>query len=148
MIGGGDMRTTWDRIVHAVSFEVSGLLILTLLGSWGLGYPMAEIGTVALVGTTLAMVWVYIYNLAFDRVLVRLTGALRKPLWLRVVHAMLFEAGLLIILLPFIAWHLDIGFVEAFWLDLSMAAFYLLYAFAFNWAYDLLFPPGPVEKRG
>ncbi|WP_372612769.1 PACE efflux transporter [Aquicoccus sp.] len=142
------MRNTRERIIHAVSFEVSGLLILTVLGSWGLGYPVTEMGTVALVGTTLAMVWVYIYNLAFDRVLVRLTGALRKPIWLRIIHAILFEAGLLIILLPFIAWHLGIGFVEAFWLDLSMAAFYLLYAFAFNWVYDLMFPPGGVEKRG
>ncbi|KPP86271.1 MAG: putative membrane protein [Rhodobacteraceae bacterium HLUCCO07] len=148
MIGGGDMRNTRERIVHAVSFEVSGLLILTVLGSWGLGYPVTVMGTVALVGTTLAMVWVYIYNLAFDRVLVRLTGALRKPIWLRIIHAILFEAGLLIILLPFIAWHLGIGFVEAFWLDLSMAGFYLLYAFAFNWVYDLMFPPGGVEKRG
>ncbi len=53
---------------------------------------------------------------------------------------MLFEAGLLLILLPPIAWYLGIGLVEAFFMDLAIAAFYVAYAFVFNLAYDRTFP--------
>jgi uncharacterized membrane protein len=136
----GAMRSTKSRIAHAISFEIIGLVLLALIGTWALDRPMEEIGTLAIVGATVAMIWTYLYNLLFDRVLLRLTGALRKPVWLRVIHSLLFEAGLLIVLLPYIMWHLKVGFIEALLLDLSMALFYVVYAFCFNWLFDKLFP--------
>ena len=52
--------------------------------------------------------------------------------------------GLLVALLPFIAWYLEIGLLEAFFLDVSFTLFYLVYTFVFNWLYDLVFPvPNP-----
>ena len=69
-----------------------------------------------------------------------LAGHTRKSLLLRVAHAVLFEAGLLVILLPPIAWYLGISFVQAFIMDLAIAAFYVTYAFGFNLAYDRVFP--------
>ena len=86
------------------------------------------------------MVWNYVYNLGFDRALQRLTGHTRKGLLLRVGHAVLFEAGLLVILLPPIAWYLGISLVEALVMDLAIAGFYVAYAFLFNLAYDRAFP--------
>ena len=35
---------------------------------------------------------------------------------------------------------LDVGYVEAFLLDLGISIFFLIYAFVFNWAYDVIFP--------
>ncbi|MBV6635158.1 MAG: hypothetical protein KI788_04540, partial [Mameliella sp.] len=67
-------------------------------------------------------------------------GTTAKTLRLRLLHAVLFEAGLLALLMPFMAWYLDISLWQALVMDLSFAAFFLVYAFAFNWAYDLLFP--------
>ncbi|MBY0259251.1 chlorhexidine efflux transporter, partial [Methylobacterium sp.] len=67
-------------------------------------------------------------------------GHTRKSLLLRVGHAVLFEAGLLVILLPPIAWFLGIGLFEAFVMDLAIAGFYVAYAFVFNLAYDRTFP--------
>ncbi|PPJ44785.1 hypothetical protein C0075_24535, partial [Rhizobium sp. KAs_5_22] len=54
--------------------------------------------------------------------------------------AILFEAGLLVVLLPAIAWYLGIGLVEAFVMDIAIAGFYVAYAFVFNLAYDRIFP--------
>ncbi|WP_322866683.1 PACE efflux transporter [Aquicoccus sp. G2-2] len=139
------MRSTRSRIFHAIAFEVIGLVLLALIGTWALGRPMEEIGMLAVVGATVAMLWTYVYNLMFDRALQRLTGALRKPVWLRIVHSLLFEAGLLVLLLPYIMWHLGVTFIEALLLDLSMALFYVVYAFWFNLLYDRLFPVGPVR---
>lgn len=138
------MRRTADRIRHAVSFEVIGLLAITPLGAWAFDMEMHAIGVVALVGATLATLWNYVFNLGFDRLMMRWVGHTRKWPSLRVLHAILFELGLLSVLLPFIAWYLQIGIWTALVMDLGFAGFYLVYAFVFNWAYDVIFPiPSP-----
>jgi len=76
----------------------------------------------------------------FDLALQRLTGTTLKSRIVRVLHALAFEAGLLVVLLPFIAWYLDISLWDAFVLDIALAAFYIIYAYVFNLIYDTLFP--------
>ena len=60
------MRSTKDRIRHAVSFEIIGLVLVTPLGAWAFDMNVQHIGVVAVVGATLATVWNYVYNLMFD----------------------------------------------------------------------------------
>lgn len=134
------MRKTGDRIRHALSFEIIGLVIVTPLAAWAFGKPMSDIGVVAFVSATIATAWNYIYNLLFDHAMQRLRGTTLKTTPIRVLHALLFEGGLLVVLLPFIAWYLSIGIWEALVMDIAFAIFYLVYAFVFNWAYDRLFP--------
>jgi uncharacterized membrane protein len=134
------MRSTADRIRHAVSFEIVGLLTATPLGSWAFGLEMHAIGVVALVVATVATLWNYAFNLCFDRAMMRWLGHTGKSVLLRIFHAVLCETGLLAISLPFIAWYLQIGLWTALMMDLGFAGFYLVYAFVYNWAYDLLFP--------
>lgn len=134
------MRGVADRIRHAVCFEVIGLILVTPLGAWVFDKPMHDIGVLALACATIATVWNYIYNLGFDLVMRRVLGHTRKSPVLRVFHAVLFEGGLLVVLMPLIAWYLGVTLWEAFMMDLSFAAFYLVYAFVYNWAYDVIFP--------
>lgn len=140
------MRDTNDRIRHALSFEIIALVLVTPLGAWAFGLPLDHIGVIAVVSATIATGWNYLYNLLFDHALLRLAGHVDKSLAVRILHAILFEAGLLVILLPFIAWYLGVSLIEAFLLDVSFAAFYLVYAFAFNWLYDLAFPLPPMQS--
>ena len=142
------MRDTKDRIRHALSFEIIALVIVTPLGAWAFGLPVGDIGIVAVVGATIATGWNYLYNLMFDHALLRIAGHVRKSIAVRILHAFLFEGGLLLILLPFIAWYLGVSLIEAFVMDLAFAAFYLVYAFVFNWAYDVIFPiPHSAKER-
>lgn len=134
------MRNTRDRIRHSVLFELIGLITVTPLGGWVFGVPISHFGVVAVVSTTLAMSWNYAYNLGFDHALLRLTGSVKKTLRTRIVHAGLFEFGLLCLLVPFIAWYLAVPLWQAFVMDVSLAGFYLVYAFVFNWVYDIVFP--------
>ncbi|MCZ8258374.1 MAG: PACE efflux transporter, partial [Polaromonas sp.] len=62
----------------------------------------------------------------------------RRTLGARAVHAVLFEIGLIIAVVPLAAWWLDIGLWEAFVLDIAIVLFFLPYTFGFNWAYDYL----------
>ncbi|GHA52319.1 membrane protein [Amylibacter ulvae] len=134
------MRTTFDRIRHALSFEIIGLLVITPLGALAFHMPIHDIGIVAILAATLATLWNYIYNLIFDRAMLRIRGSVHKTIPMRIIHALLFELGLLIVLLPFVAWYLQISLMQALIMDISFALFYLIYAFVFNWAYDLIFP--------
>lgn len=134
------MRTVKDRIRHAISFELIGIVLVIPLGTWLFNKPMGDIGVVAVVGATIATCWNYVYNLGFDHAMLRLLGGVRKNIPVRVFHALLFEAGLLVALLPFIAWYLGVSLIHAFQMDISFSLFYVIYAFVFNWAYDVVFP--------
>ncbi|MEQ8707533.1 MAG: PACE efflux transporter [Rhodospirillales bacterium] len=134
------MRNTGDRIRHAACFEIFGLITVTPLAAWAFDKPLFDIGLVAFVSAGIAAVWNYIYNLLFDHAMLRLIGAVAKTVPVRVLHAVLFEGGLLIVLMPFIAWYLDVTLLYAFLVDISFAAFFLVYAFLYNWAYDIIFP--------
>ncbi|WP_144822630.1 PACE efflux transporter [Marinobacter piscensis] len=134
------MRTTADRIRQAVSFEVVGLLISAPLAAFVFGYSLEKTGVLGLIGATLATTWNYLFNLGFDHTLKRLTGSTHKSVKLRLLHAVCFEAGLLIVFLPIIAWWMEIKLIDALLLDISFSLFYLVYAFVFTWCYDTLFP--------
>lgn len=134
------MRTVGDRIRHAVSFEIIGLAIIIPLAAWVFDKPMHDIGVLGIVSSLVATGWNYLYNLGFDHAMQRLRGSTRKTPVIRLFHALMFEAGLLGVLLPFFAWYLNIGLWEAFVMDISFAVFYFCYAIVFNWAYDYLFP--------
>ncbi len=134
------MRTTPDRIRHAISFEVIGLLLVVPLGALGFGVDAQHIGVIAILAATMATLWNYVYNLLFDRALKRLRGSVHKTVVIRIVHALMFELGLLIVTLPMIALYLDIGLWQALAMDVAFVVFYLVYAFVFNWAYDQIFP--------
>lgn len=143
------MRTIKDRIRHAISFEIIGLLLVIPLSALVFGKPVQDMGVVAIVSATIATGWNYVYNLAFDHALLRFVGDLRKTPVMRVFHAVLFEFGLLVVLLPFIAWYLGASLGHAFGMDASFALFYIVYAFVFNWAYDIVFPvPSPHSTAG
>ncbi len=134
------MRSTRDRLRHAILFEILGLALIVPLGSLVFGLHGSEMGVIGAGSALAATAWNYVYNLGFDHAMQRLVGHTRKSLALRVGHALLFEAGLLMILLPPIAWYLGIGPMQALVMDLAIAAFYVAYAFAFNLAYDRVFP--------
>lgn len=142
------MRTTADRIRHALSFEAIALAIVIPAGAGVFDKPITDIGMVSLISATIATLWNYLYNLIFDHALVRIRGDVRKTFGIRIVHALLFEGGLLLVLLPFIAWYLTISLTQAFVMDVSFAAFYLVYAFVFNWAYDQVFPVPAAHVAG
>jgi uncharacterized membrane protein len=134
------MRSTSDRIRHAVSFEILALFLVTPLGAWVFSLPLTDIGVVSVGSATIAMLWNYVYNIGFDRAMQRIAGSTYKSVPIRVMHAVLFEAGLLLVLAPFIAWYLGVGLWHAVVMDVSFSLFYLVYAFVFNWSYDRLFP--------
>lgn len=134
------MRSFRDRLRHAIFFELIALAIVTPMGAVIYGIELHAMGLVSLVCATLATLWNMGFNWVFDRGMRHVTGSTRKSGSIRILHAIAFEIGLLAVLLPFIAWYLQITLWQALVMDLSFALFYMGYAFVYNWAYDRLFP--------
>ena len=134
------MRTPLDRLRHALLFEIVALMIVIPVGAMLFGIGLKDMGVIGVGSATLATLWNYVYNYGFDRAMTHWRGTTLKTTPIRVAHALLFEAGLLTVLLPFIAWWLGISLWQAFVMDIGIAAFYVVYAFLFNLAYDRIFP--------
>lgn len=134
------MRTRRDRIRHTIGFEVIGLIILSLGMSKLLGIDLGKIGILAVAFSIIATIWNYFYNILFDKALFKRTGKIHKTVTVRILHAVLFEFGLLFITIPIMAWWLQISLIEAVIMDLGMVVFYLIYAFIYNIIYDRIFP--------
>ena len=134
------MRTGADRLRHTLGFEGLGLMISIPLFSLLTGQPVDHLGPLAIGLSLLATGWNYLYNLLVDHWMVRQLGRLEKRLIERVLHALLFELGLLLVALPLTALWLGISLWQALWLDIGFSLFFVLYAFGYNLAYDRLFP--------
>jgi uncharacterized membrane protein len=125
-----------ERFFQALLFEVLAIAICAPLGAWLLGYPLAHIGWLTLMISLIAMSWNMLFNLMFDRAQRR--AGFDRTMLARALHAVLFEVGLLLAIVPLAAWWLGIGLWQAFVLDIGIALFFLPYTFFFNWTYDVL----------
>ena len=133
------MRTRFDRIRHAILFEIIGLIIIVGVLSQ-LGFDMGHVGVMGVIFSIIATGWNYFYNIGFDNYLVKKTGSAVKTAWVRIVHSLGFEGGLLFLTIPFMAWFLNLTIWDAFVLDIGMVIFYLFYAYIYNFIYDTIFP--------
>jgi len=129
-------RSLRERIGHALAFETIAVLICAPTMAWFMDKPLLHLGVLTLMFSTVAMLWNMLFNYLFDRAQSRL--GFERGLWARVSHALLFEVGLIVALVPLAAWWLSIGLLEALLLDIVLILFFLPYTLAFNWIYDLL----------
>lgn len=102
----------------------------------GFGRSIFQMGTVAIVLSTLAMLLNLFYNMIFDRYWPLIKGL--RPTKIRVMHAIGFELSFVIIGLPILAFLLNMSLWNAFLLEVGFFAFFLFYTYAFNLSYDKL----------
>ena len=128
--------TVFERFVYAFFFELFGIGISTPLFAWLTGTGMFDMGVIATVIAVMALLWNMLFNSLFDAWLKR--NRLRKNVRIRVLHAFLFELGLICGALPFIMWWLKISLWDALTLDIGLILFYLPYTYIYSLVYDTL----------
>lgn len=133
------MRTTFDRIRHAIGFEVIGLLLMVGILSQ-FGFELGHVGAVGVFFSIVATLWNYVYNQWFDNLMQQKYSTTEKTVRIRLLHSLGFEAGLVIFTIPVLAWVLNVSLWHAFVLDIGMVVFYLFYAYAYNLIYDRIYP--------
>lgn len=126
------------KIVYVTLFELIAIAISSTGLSAGSGASVQHAGVAAIASSVIAVVWNLVYNTAFERWEARQTVRGRS-FKRRAAHAIGFEVGFIVTLVPLFAWWLDIGWWHALVLDLGLSAFFLVYTFVFNLAFDKVF---------
>lgn len=117
--------------LFAVGLTSAGLALLA-------GSALAHAGIAALASSAIALAWNLAYTHLFEAWEARQTRRGRN-LARRIAHALGFEAGLIVMLVPLFAWWLEITLWQALLLDFGLIVFFLIYTFVFNLAFDRVF---------
>lgn len=126
------------RIVQAALYESIAIAVVTPTLALAFSHPPGSAFVLSAVMSTIALAWNYVFNSLFERWEARQTVKGRS-LARRIAHGVGFEGGLAIILMPVMAWWLDISLWAAFVADLGLLAFFFVYTVAFTWAFDRMF---------
>lgn len=132
------LQGPWRKVVHATLYELIAVVIVSLGIAWLLQHDLGDTGALAVATSLVALAWNMVFNSLFEAWERRQTDR-RRTLRRRVAHAIGFEGGMVAMTLPLIAWWLGMGWWEALLTDLGLMAFFLVYAFAFNWGFDRVF---------
>lgn len=132
------MQGPLRKVFHATLFELIAIVIVTLALQWLSDKGAAQSGGLALSTSLIAMGWNMLFNTLFER-WERRQASRERTVRRRIAHTVLFEAGLVLMTVPLIAWWLDMGWREAVVTDLGLVGFFLVYGFGFNWVFDHVF---------
>ena len=125
------------RIVFVALYELIAILASSLL-FMAIGQGASASGVMAVVASTLAIVWNVTFNHLFEKWEARQTVKGRSVLR-RAVHAVGFEGGLALVLIPLMAWWFGVSLWQATVMEAGLLLFFLVYTYAFNWVFDQVF---------
>jgi len=132
------MTPTTRRVLQAILYEVFAIAFVGPVLSIAFDKPPASTISLAVVLSSIALLWNYVFNTLFERWESRQTVQGRS-FARRLAHGVGFEGGLVVMLIPVMSLWLDISPASAFMANLGLLAFFFFYAIAFTWAFDRVF---------
>jgi len=133
-----NLQGPWRRVVFVTLYELIAIVAATFGFMLFTGQGAAHSGVISVVSSVLAVLW----NVAFNHVFERWESRQRvrgRSLARRVAHAIGFEGGLALLLVPLLAWWFGVGLWQALVMDIGLMVFFLVYTFVFNWGFDRVF---------
>jgi uncharacterized membrane protein len=125
------------KVVYVTLFELIAVGLTSSLLVLG-GHDAGHAGAAAVASSAIAVIWNFVFNSLFEAWEAR--QATRGRSWKRrAAHAIGFEGGLVLVLVPLFAWWLDISLWEALVLDIGLLAFFMAYTYIFSLAFDRVF---------
>jgi uncharacterized membrane protein len=124
--------------VQAILYEVFAIAFVGPVLSVVFDEPPTSTIGLAIVLSSIALGWSYLFNTIFEY------WESRQPVrgrtfTRRLAHGLGFEGGLTVILVPVMALWLNTSPLSAFLANLGLLAFFFVYAIVFTWAFDLVF---------
>ncbi|WP_198971831.1 PACE efflux transporter [Xylophilus sp. ASV27] len=132
------MQGIQRRVVYVTLYELIAIVAASLMLALASGQGVAHSGVVAVAASGIAIVWNLAFNYLFE--LWEARQAVRgRSLRRRVAHAIGFEGGLGLLLIPLMAWWFEVTLWQALVMDMGLLLFFLAYTFVFNWVFDRVF---------
>ncbi|MGU9932122.1 PACE efflux transporter [Enterobacter asburiae] len=129
-------KSVKERVFHAVIFEVTANVIIALSLAWLMKVSVLQSGSLSVISALTATVWNFIFNKLFD--FLQKKYQFQRTFLVRAIHAVGFETGLIISLIPVAMVMLNLTVAEAFFVEIGLVLFFLPYTMLFNWLYDYL----------
>ena len=126
------------RVLYVTLYELIAIGAATLGLAMLSGQGMAHSGAVAIAASVIAVLWNLAFNWMFERWESRQVQR-GRTVARRIAHAIGFEGGLVLALVPLMAWWFDISLWQALVMDFGLIVFFLCYTFVFNWVFDQVF---------
>jgi len=132
------MKPRTRRVLQAVLYEFFAIAFVGPVLSWAFDKPPLSTMGLAVVLSSIALAWNYLFNALFECWESRQTVR-GRPFSRRLLHGIGFEGGLVVILVPVMALWLNISALNAFVANLGLLVFFFFYAIVFTWVFDRVF---------
>jgi uncharacterized membrane protein len=140
------MQGASRKFTQAVLYEAIAIFVLSPTLSLIYDDSLARAGALSIMLSASALLWNMLFNYGFEHWEARQRQRTRT--WRRrLLHSLGFEGGLVILLVPLVAWWLHISWWAALVTDLGLFVFFFFYALVFQWVFDRVFDV-PVSAQG
>ncbi|WP_020167835.1 MULTISPECIES: PACE efflux transporter [Methylotenera] len=132
------MTPTTRRVVQALLYELGAIALISPIIGFAFDASASSALTLAAIMSTIALAWNYVFNAIFERWESRqiIKG---RSVWRRLAHGIGFEGGLVTMLVPLMAYWLNISLLNAFYAEMGILLVFFIYAITFTWAFDKIF---------
>ena len=125
------------RVIYVALYETIAILAASLM-FMAIGQSAGHSGGMAVAASAIAILWNVTFNPLFEKWEAR--QAVRgRSIARRIAHAIGFEGGLALVLIPLMAWWFNVGLWEAAVMEAGLLVFFLCYTYVFNWCFDRAF---------
>ena len=131
------LQGPWRRVIYVTLYEIIAIVASSLLFI-AIGQAPGESGVMAVVASAIAVVWNVTFNSAFEWWEAR-QSVKGRSIRRRIAHAIGFEGGLALILVPLMAWWFQVTLWQALVMEAALVVFFLVYTYVFNWVFDHFF---------
>ncbi len=126
------------RVVQALMYETIAVAIVAPVLWWVFDSSPLSALALTLATSGVALTWNFVYNSLFERWEARQPVRGRSAAR-RLAHSLGFEIGLVVLLVPLIAWWLGVTLLQALIADIGLMVFFFFYTMAFTWGFDHVF---------
>jgi uncharacterized membrane protein len=126
------------RVLQAILYEAFAIAFVGPVLSVVFDEPQTSTLALAVVLSSIALCWNYVFNAGFEKWESR-QKARGRTFARRLAHGIGFEGGLTLLLVPVMAAWLNTTPLNAFIANLGLLAFFFVYAVGFTWAFDRVF---------
>lgn len=126
------------RILYVALYEMIAIAVSSAGLAFASRHPVEHALPAAVAASVIAILWNYVFNAFFEHweSQQQVKG---RSLRRRIAHAIGFEGGLIIFLVPLFSWWFKVSLWQAFLMDLGLLIFFLMYTFVFAWCFDRVF---------
>lgn len=126
------------RAAYVLGYEGLSVIFTVVVMSGILGHGGGQSTLLAVMLSTTATVWNYVWNTIFEAI-ERRRGVKGRGILARAVHAFGYEGGVLIVTIPMVALMLGVSLIEALMIEASLLVFFLIFTAVYSWVFDRVF---------